>query len=403
MRRCLRGKSSRGRTTPPEPKQASKRGSLALAAATAMDPGRLKRARGAFIEGFSANSARETKTKKRIDVEKLARLVGAIDGIYPLDYDTVVNVAATLKAGGLKSADSYMTELKLGHVESKHEVPAWLTRLLYQCRLSFNRGKGPAAKAPELQFEDLDEDAKLRRGAGPGEVQNPFESFVVAVRWMLREIEVSAIKLAHVTFVEGEYIAVLFLPSSKADSGGTGTARRLRCTCGSGRVIDVETCPYHVIRNQVELIKLKQESGGRAFDPWKEPLFPTVAGGVASKTVMVAGWRTLAAGHEVGGHTPRRSGAKRMAKEGWPILAIQHLGRWASSTVLSYVEEAYAEKPCGKAIVVDDGDSPLPSLEDRVTKLEGLRGGADNGCSVDNEAGGGREAAGGRHQGLGAA
>ena len=94
MCRCLRGKSSRGRSTPPEPKQ------------------------------------------------------------------------ATLNAGGLEGAASDMTELKLGHGESKHEVPAWLTRLLYQGRLSFNRGKGPAAKAPELQFEDLDEDAKLRRGRG---------------------------------------------------------------------------------------------------------------------------------------------------------------------------------------------------------------------------------------------
>ena len=62
---------------PPEPMQANRRGSLAVAAETAMDPGKLKRARGAFIEGFSANSARETKTKKRIDVEKLARLMGA--------------------------------------------------------------------------------------------------------------------------------------------------------------------------------------------------------------------------------------------------------------------------------------------------------------------------------------
>ena len=62
-----------------------------------------------------------------------------------------------------------------------------------------------------------------------------------------------------------------------------------------------------------------------------------------------------------------------MAKEGWPIQAIQHLGRWASSTVLAYVEEAYAEKPCGKTITVDDGATPLPALEEMVAKLEGIR------------------------------
>ena len=50
-------------------------------------------------------------------------------------------------------------------------------------------------------------------------------------------------------------------------------------------------------------------------------------------------------GITVGGHSARRSGAKRCALEGWHITAIQHSGRWASSQVLEYVEEAYAEVP----------------------------------------------------------
>ena len=38
-----------------------------------------------------------TKTKKRIDVEKLVRLVGVKDNIYPLDFDTVVDVAVAIE------------------------------------------------------------------------------------------------------------------------------------------------------------------------------------------------------------------------------------------------------------------------------------------------------------------
>ena len=97
------------------------------------------------------------------------------------------------------------------------------------------------------------------------------------------------------------------------------------------------------------------------------PILPTVAGSVARSAASAAGWRALAAGR---GHTPRRPGAKRLAEEGWPSLAMQNLGRWASSVVLSCVEEACAEKPCGKAIMVGNGASPLPSLEERVARLE---------------------------------
>ena len=46
---------------PSEPRQADKRGSLALAVATAMGPGKTKRARRAYFEGCSANSAREDR------------------------------------------------------------------------------------------------------------------------------------------------------------------------------------------------------------------------------------------------------------------------------------------------------------------------------------------------------
>ena len=141
-------------------------------------------------------------------------------------------------------------------------------------------------------------------------------------------------------------------------------------------------CSHHVIKNHGEFIKRSQEQDGSVIDQWKVPLFPTVTGGGTSRTVVLAGWRELASGHEVGGHTPRKMGAERMAKEGWPIRAIQQLGRGASPTALAYVGEAYAEKLCGKAIVVDDGETPLPSLEDRVTKLEGLRVGQTTGAAT---------------------
>ena len=108
-----------------------------------------------------------------------------------------------------------------------------------------------------------------------------------------------------------------------------------RCTRGSRGAIGVEACPHHVIKNHVEFIKRSQEQDGSVIDQWKVPLLPTVAGGVASRTVVLAGWRELASGREVGGHTPRGTGTKRMVKEGGPTQAIQQLGRGASPTVLA--------------------------------------------------------------------
>ena len=74
-------------------------------------------------------------------------------------------------------------------------------------------------------------------------------------------------------------------------------------------------------------------------------MFPTVGGLVPTKTSAVqARCGQVADPARISGHSARRSGAKRRAREGWPILAIQHLGCWASGHALEYVEEAYAER-----------------------------------------------------------
>ena len=54
-------------------------------------------------------------------------------------------------------------------------------------------------------------------------------------------------------------------------------------------------------------------------------------------------------------------------------MAIQHLGRWASSAVLSYIEEALAELSHGGRRLeesADDWEAPLASLADRLQAVE---------------------------------
>ena len=69
------------------------------------------------------------------------------------------------------------------------------------------------------------------------------------------------------------------------------------------------------------------------------PLFPAMDGSVPSKEKVIEAWQSIAPkGHaKVARHTPRRSGAKRRAREGWLLNIIMMLGRWATAAILGYV------------------------------------------------------------------
>ena len=102
----------------------------------------------------------------------------------------------------------------------------------------------------------------------------------------------------------------------------------------------------HSLRAQVEALEKRYgvEHGSPEAD--SIPLFPTRAGGVASKKSVIEAWQRIAPeGHEtLSGHSARRSGAKALARAGWPVEVIMFLGRWASRAVMRYVEEALAEQ-----------------------------------------------------------
>ena len=47
----------------------------------------------------------------------------------------------------------HSVELRLGHIEARLKVPAWLARTLSQCKRALLRGRGPKYKAAELRFQ----------------------------------------------------------------------------------------------------------------------------------------------------------------------------------------------------------------------------------------------------------
>ena len=362
----------------PHPDAKRQRGSLAGARAVLCDPSRKAAAVEALRADFTAASNGASKSNKRSTVEELAMLAaGSSPSIYPLTEEIVEGVAAALKSSRFKSATTYLDELRLGHIEARHDIPLWLARLLLLCKRSVSRGIGPPDKAAELKFEHMVPGAASLQGPNPGDVSAPFRAYVVANRWLEREIEVSAHRLAHVTLHLEERVAELRLPVSKNDSGGAGTSRKLRCTCGAGWAsppgVPDATCPFHVLQEQVAAVVASSGVQAHEHAAWLTPLFPTVSGDTATKAAMIAGWQMLVPPDHVavGGHSARRSGAKRYAREGWGELAIRNLGRWASAAVLGYIEEAYSEM-VGSASYGTAEATAVPALEARIAALEGL-------------------------------
>ena len=102
------------------------------------------------------------------------------------------------------------------------------------------------------------------------------------------------------------------------------------------------------------------------------PLFATNKGNFPTKKQMIEGWKQITPVDvdEPTGHTPRRSGAKDYAREGWSWPAIRWLGRWASLVVLEYIEAAIAES--GLNETQNSDGLAVPKLLDRIAKLETL-------------------------------
>ena len=115
---------------------------------------------------------------------------------------------------------------------------------------------------------------------GCGGPVGPRNAIVVGSWWMLREMEVSTVRAAHIEF-EGDWrrpglIARLTFPTSKNDPSAFGVTRSHRCHCSSRASA---LCPAHALVDQVLLLARtfpeKFVNGRPALDL---PLFPSQGG-----------------------------------------------------------------------------------------------------------------------------
>ena len=162
-------------------------------------------------------------------------------------------------------------------------------------------------------------------------------SYAWATHWMLRAAEAATVKAKHVSLNWKKREVRLFIPKSKTGQQAKGAWRTLQC-CGA-KQCDV-TCPWDLAVRALSCLKNNES-----------PLFPTYKGAQVSKEQLARAWQNNL-NPRMSGHSARRSGAMMYTRKGLGIYDTSFLGRWKSSAVLRYIEDALEEMPLNRAMVV---------------------------------------------------
>ena len=242
--------------------------------------------------------------------------------------DTVEKVAAAMKAAGFKSGPQYLGELRLAHVEAGYETGSWLTRCFRLCKKALERDQGPVRRAPEVQAVQVAGPHSKATKLGKRGLTAPALSYLWAMTWMLREIELRQISWCDIKVQEEDKLVTLRIKKSKMDQAGAGVRRTLAC-CGK--------TPCHLVCPRQLTKKLMKHR-----DKDNDLVFLTKEGKIPTKQDVVNSWRWASA-TSCTGRSARRSGAMHYVRLGMSISELAYLGRWKSSAVLTYAEEALEE------------------------------------------------------------
>ena len=303
---------------------------------------------------------------------------------FPLTEDKIIRIAALFKAAGYKSFDNYMGRAKAEHIALGPAGGDWtpsLDRSAKDAIRSVLRGVGKVRQSTPLDPVSvfrlrLPESPLCPRGPSA-----PCDFAVAGTLFLLREIELSAAKVGHVSFPSPPHSSVTWLlPSSKTDPRAVGVSRTLDCMCGLAELGGI--CPITILERQCKAAAALAERLGRCKSTF--PLFPDLEGNEVTKQASVstiialarlAGFRTVATNGAplYGGHSLRTGGAALFASLGVHPLRIQALGRWRSPLVLHYAGEAMATNVVrdlrrGSSNVLASG-APSPVTAEAVARL----------------------------------
>ena len=192
-----------------------------------------------------------------------------------------------LKAGGYKSAESYVREYRGACERRGHGFDVVLARAARDTIRSCMRGIGGPVRAAPLPFQQL---RHLPGDDGPWSSGGPLfpRNLMVLGAWfMLREVEAATAKVENVKVdtseVLGEPRVHWSLPASKTDQAALGVNRSHGCLC-VGKADPL--CPAHAAWDQQRRLLLKfgvKQADGSTVLPEGLPFFPNGQGQGCSK------------------------------------------------------------------------------------------------------------------------
>ena len=291
-----------------------------------------RKAREELEEGFYSGNTSASKDSKRKKITDLAEACVGRGKVFPVELTTLLDVAALLRKINMKASEQYLYELKAMNAELGFGWSSQMEAHFKMCKRSLTRDRGPEDRALELKPQEIQENVLYACSKSRIFPKRIGLSFVWAATWMLRAIEAQGVKVSHVTVDHECKTVKLWIPKSKMDQRALGVSRTLGCEC-KGKCRNL--CPYNLA--VVSLVDHSEKRAG-AF------LFPTSEGAHVAQFNLVKSWNDhLKQG--VSGHSARRSGAMMYARGGMSVQEIAYLGRWKSSAVFRYIEQALQDVP----------------------------------------------------------
>eukprot|EP00435_Cladocopium_sp_Y103_P060961 s1539_g22.t1 len=313
-----------------------------------------------------------TPAARRGRGDRLPRLCRNLEP-FLLTPAVIGEVGAVLRAADFASGASYLNEAKQLHLRKGFEWDNAFDLAMQDAERALTRALGPVVKAEEIppKLWRLWQETG-RRGFAWKDMQPDAgpELWGMGSAFLLREIGLAHLLMGSVTLDMGSREATLLLSMSKTDPSGRGAKRTCSCTCSRPAEDEGELdCPFH---STVLVVAGRTRTLRRLGYSEEELKDFTVVGQVSCPTIMVSKDSMIAALRKdveamcaalqstrhnivppkidrVTGHSLRRSGAKDAVKRhGLPLAMVQWLGRWGSSAVQGYVEDALEEMPKNK-------------------------------------------------------
>ena len=316
---------------------------------------------------------------------------------FPLTPAVIGEVAAVLRAADFASGATYLAEAKQVHLRKGYQWDSSLDLAMQDAERALTRALGPVVKAEEIPpklwrvWQEAGRHgftrSQIQPQAGP-------ELWGMGSVFLLRETELAHLLMGSVSLDLERREVTLLLSMSKTDPGGKGARRTRSCVCSWPPEEEGEMdYPFHatvkVMAGRTKVLRgmgyeeeeLKEftvvgQVGCPALMVSKEAMIAALRKDAeeACKSVNLAKHRLAALNFErVTGHSLSRSGAKDAVKRhGLPLAMVQWLGRWGSSAVQGYVEDALEEMPENKVALTTWEGVARKTLE-QIAKFEEIQ------------------------------